>query len=64
MDAAWNTKAQRGQRTIKKADRSALIALPVLRGWQRVTLISPVFVALLLTRVNGVPMLEKRAGAK
>lgn len=39
----------------------AVIALPVLRGWQWVTLISPVFVALLLTRISGVPMLEKRA---
>jgi steroid 5-alpha reductase family enzyme len=42
----------------------AIIALPVLRGWQWVTLISPVFVALLLTRVSGVPMLEKRADEK
>ena len=42
----------------------AIIALPVLRGWQWVTLISPVFVALLLTRVIGVPMLEKRADEK
>jgi steroid 5-alpha reductase family enzyme len=40
------------------------IALPVLRGWQWVTLISPVFVALLLTRISGVPMLEKRADEK
>ncbi len=39
----------------------ALIALPVLRGWQWVTLISPVFVFLLLTRVSGVPLLEKSA---
>ncbi len=39
----------------------ALIALPVQRGWQLVTLISPVFVTLLLTRVSGVPMLEQRA---
>jgi len=39
----------------------AVVALPVLRGWQWVTLISPVFVILLLTRVSGVPMLEKRA---
>jgi steroid 5-alpha reductase family enzyme len=39
----------------------ALIALPVLRGWQLVTLISPVFVTLLLTRVSGLPMLEKRS---
>lgn len=41
----------------------ALIAGPVLRGWQFVTLISPVFVYLLLTRVSGVPMLEKKADA-
>jgi len=39
----------------------AIIALPVLRGWQWATLISPVFVALLITRVSGVPMLEKKA---
>jgi steroid 5-alpha reductase family enzyme len=42
----------------------ALIALPVLQGWQYVTLISPVFVILLLTRVSGVPLLEKRADEK
>ena len=42
----------------------AIIALPVLQGWQWVTLISPVFVTLLLTRVSGVPMLEKRADEK
>jgi steroid 5-alpha reductase family enzyme len=39
----------------------ALVALPVLRGWQLVTLVSPLFVTLLLTRVSGVPMLEQRA---
>jgi steroid 5-alpha reductase family enzyme len=42
----------------------AVIALPVLRGWQWITLISPVFVALLLTRVSGIPILEKRADEK
>ena len=42
----------------------AVICLPVLRGWQWVTLISPFFVTLLLTRVSGVPMLEKRADEK
>jgi steroid 5-alpha reductase family enzyme len=42
----------------------AIIALPVLRGWQWVTLISPVFVTLLLTRISGVPILEKRANEK
>ena len=39
----------------------AVIALPILQGWQWVTLISPVFVTLLLTLVSGVPMLAKRA---
>ncbi len=39
----------------------AIIAVPVLEGWQWATLISPVFVALLLTKVSGVPMLEKAA---
>ncbi len=39
----------------------ALIALPVLSGLQLVTLVSPVFVALLLIKVSGVPMLEAKA---
>ncbi len=38
-----------------------VIALPVLRGWGWVTLISPVFVTLLITQISGVPMLEKKA---
>jgi steroid 5-alpha reductase family enzyme len=42
----------------------AIIVVPVLRGWQWVTLISPVFVTVLLTRVSGVPILEKRADEK
>ena len=42
----------------------AIIALPVLRGWQWVTLISPVFIIILLTRISGVPMLETRADEK
>jgi steroid 5-alpha reductase family enzyme len=42
----------------------AIIALPILRSWQWVTLISPVFVAVLLTRISGVPLLEKRADEK
>jgi steroid 5-alpha reductase family enzyme len=41
-----------------------LIALPVLQGWQWVALISPVFVTLLLTRVSGIPLLEKKADKK
>jgi steroid 5-alpha reductase family enzyme len=39
----------------------AVIALPALRGWLWVGLVSPVFVTLLLTRISGVPMLERRA---
>ncbi|MEO1204484.1 MAG: DUF1295 domain-containing protein [Pseudomonadota bacterium] len=39
----------------------AIIAVPVLTGWQWATLISPVFVAFLLTKVSGIPMLEKSA---
>lgn len=42
----------------------AIIALPVLRGWQWATLVSPLFVTLLLTRISGVPMLETRADEK
>lgn len=42
----------------------AVIASPVLQGWQWVALISPVFVTLLLTRVSGVPLLEKKADQK
>ncbi len=39
----------------------ALLALPALQGWQLLTLVSPLFVYLLLTRVSGVPLLEKKA---
>ncbi len=42
----------------------AIIALPVLRGWQWVALISPLFVTLLLTKVSGIPLLEKKADKK
>jgi steroid 5-alpha reductase family enzyme len=42
----------------------AIIALPILSGWQWVTLISPIFIILLLTRISGVPMLEARADKK
>ena len=41
-----------------------LIALPVLSGWQLVTLISPIFVYILLTRISGIPMLENRSQKK
>jgi steroid 5-alpha reductase family enzyme len=42
----------------------ALLALPALQGWQYLTLVSPVFVTILLTRVSGLPMLEARADKK
>ena len=42
----------------------AIIAIPALAGWQYLTLISPIFVATLLTRISGVPMLERRADKK
>ena len=38
----------------------AILALPALDGWQIVTLISPLFVFVLLTRISGVPLLERR----
>lgn len=39
----------------------ACIAAPAISGWQWVTLISPMFVIVLLTKISGIPMLEKRA---
>lgn len=42
----------------------AIIALPALTGWQHVTLVSPVFVFLLLSYVSGIPPLERRAEEK
>ncbi len=42
----------------------AIAAFPVLYGWQLLTLISPVFVAFLLIKVSGIPLLEKRADEK
>jgi steroid 5-alpha reductase family enzyme len=42
----------------------AIIAIPVLQGWQWVAMISPIFVAILLTRISGIPLLAKKADAK
>jgi steroid 5-alpha reductase family enzyme len=42
----------------------ALLALPVLNGWQLATMISPVFVYVLLTKVSGIPLLENLAQKK
>ena len=41
-----------------------IIALPILQGWQWITLISPIFITILLTRISGIPMLETRADEK
>jgi len=42
----------------------AIVAIPVLQGWQWAMLSSPFFVALLLIRVSGIPLLEKKADEK
>lgn len=42
----------------------AIVAFPALEGWQNIALISPVFVILLLTKVSGVPLLEKKSDTK
>lgn len=42
----------------------ALIAFPVLEGWRLIGLVSPVFVALLLIKGSGIPLLERAAEAK
>ena len=42
----------------------AIISLPFLSGWQFLTLVSPVFVFLLLTRISGLPFLEDKAEKK
>ncbi len=39
----------------------AVMAVPTLQGWAWMTLISPVFVTLLLTRVSGIPLLDRLA---
>lgn len=39
----------------------ALTSSPALEGWQLVTLVSPLFVYLLITKVSGVPLLESQA---
>ena len=39
----------------------AVLALPALSGWQYAVLVSPLFVYVLLTRISGVPLLERKA---
>ena len=42
----------------------AIISLPLLSGWQFLTLVSPVFVYFLLTKISGLPFLEDKAEKK
>ncbi|GAA6139513.1 DUF1295 domain-containing protein [Arenicella sp. 4NH20-0111] len=42
----------------------AILAFPVLQGWQYVCLISPVFVTILLTKVSGIPLLQQKGQLK
>ncbi|MEP7215462.1 MAG: DUF1295 domain-containing protein [Anaerolineaceae bacterium] len=42
----------------------ALISASALAGWQWVTMVSPVFVFVLLTRISGIPLLERRANKR
>ena len=42
----------------------SMVAIPVLQGWQWAMLSSPLFVVLLLMRVSGIALLEKRADEK
>lgn len=39
----------------------AIAAIPALSGWQYMSLISPLFVIVLLTRISGIPLLERKA---
>jgi steroid 5-alpha reductase family enzyme len=39
----------------------AIIAYPALNEWQLVTLVSPIFVIVLLTKISGIPMQEEQA---
>ncbi len=42
----------------------AVAAFPALEGWARLALLSPLFVAWLLTRVSGIPLLERKAAER
>ena len=42
----------------------AIISLPLLSSWQLVTLVSPLFVFILLTKISGLPFLEDKAEKK
>ena len=41
-----------------------ILAFPAMEGWAYVSMLSPVFVAWLLTQISGVPMLEAKSNEK
>ena len=42
----------------------AVIAFPTLQGWQHISLVSPIFIYFLLTKISGVNLLENYADEK
>ena len=42
----------------------SIIALPSMEGGEFLALISPIFVYVLLTKISGIPMLEKSSDSK
>ena len=42
----------------------AVIAFPTLQGWQHTSLVSPIFIYFLLTKISGVNLLENYADEK
>ena len=43
---------------------ATIFAWSSLKGWQYITIICPIFVYLLLSRLSGVPLLEQKAEKK
>ena len=43
---------------------NTVFAIPLLQGWQFLTVISPIFMYVLLRWVSGVPLLEAKADKK
>ena len=42
----------------------AVIAFPTWQGWQHISLVSPIFIYFLLTKISGVNLLENYADEK
>ena len=41
-----------------------IMCVPMLQDWQWVSIVSPLFIVLLLTKVSGVPLLEASSDAR